>query len=86
MGDSALVSEWLTPCLSIHTGDRHAARAPGLACGLWTQAGHLLCGAGPSTALAQAVSAACRPIGHRHPAQRGQGFPPGRVRLLDQYH
>ena len=86
VGDSTLVSEWLTTRLSIHTGDCHAARTPGLACGPWTQAGHLPCGAGLSTPLPQAVSATCRPNRHRRPAQRGQHIPLGRVRLLGQYH
>lgn len=86
MGDSTLVSEWLTTRLSIHNGDCHAARTPGLACGPWTQVGHLPCGAGLSTPLLQAVSATRRLIRHRRPAQRGQRFPLGGVRLLGQYH
>lgn len=63
VGDSTLVSEWLTTRSSIHTGDCHAARTPGLACGPWTQAGRLPCGAGLSTPLPQAASPHAAPAG-----------------------
>lgn len=58
--------------------DRHAARTPGLACGLWTQAGHLLCGAGPSTPLPQAVSAHVLSRRAQAPSTAGSAFPSGR--------
>lgn len=83
VGHFALVSEWLTPRPSIHTGDRHAA---------WTQAWPVATGHKQDTSCA-VLGHHPAPGCVSHVLSHGAGFTQHSgvsaslwVRLLDQYH